>query len=190
MTMLEPCKNVGKGGFHKYDVYEHTLTIRDSVQAFFMSNIIHIPHYSDVVSFFTDTIDGITKKDLFLLAVLLHDTGKPLSIESTGKMKEHVKYSLELVAQNYKAIGLTTAQYEYVSAIVGRHHAYDTTLPNLNNITQDSYDLETGLLSYFDKDATRGEKFYQLTEQGIVLGEAQMQESLSLLIRIITVLFV
>lgn len=87
---------------------------------------------TEIEAHFDEKVDGITKEDLFVLAILLHDIGKFAKEWKNGKysMKNHAEISRELILDKEGSIyrylketlGLTPDQIKYIATVAGIHY--------------------------------------------------------------------
>lgn len=174
------CRGVLQGAHHEFDVFEHTLTAvvqtshiikmceRDLSVSFLqgvsglgLEEIFTQGFKLQVFRTLREKIDGVYRKDLFLLAVLLHDVGKPAtqkikekdgtrpSGEAYYSFKGHTDEGVKLAQGICERSGLTKRQTEYITKIVENHKGPSKLTDSIvlkldyaNGITMDSFALE------------------------------------------------
>ena len=161
-------KNYGKGGWHKYDVFEHTLKVVKQIKLFFKQNILNLKNYNNILNYFNDTIDNIKKQNLLIYAAYLHDIGKKDSLEKNGNMKDHVNFSVIKINSNEIKNLFSKNQFNYIENIIKNHHS-----------NSEKNKLDIAILSYFDSDSTRGKKYYQINQiTKKFIGDEQQEEKI------------
>lgn len=116
--------------WHQWGVITHTKKVLDMYHN--KAKELLADWKTEMEVHFKEKIDGITKEDLFVLAILLHDIGKFAKEWKNGKysMKNHAGISRELILDEkggiYKnlkdTLKLTQAQINYIATVAGIHY--------------------------------------------------------------------
>ena len=99
---------VVRDAYHRYTVDEHTFLVIENVHA------LRTPHHEWERRFST-LLPEIERKDLFLLALLLHDTGKA---RRTG---DHARESIELAERVFSRLEFDLEERDIVRKLIRNH---------------------------------------------------------------------
>jgi hypothetical protein len=112
--------------WHQWGIISHT-------QVFLRYFDVQVPRYlkewsleKQVDTALRETIDGVSKRDLLRIAILLHDIGK-FATRTQGKYRFHFQHHESASGQiireqlNLERFGLTQAQIEYVALTAEDH---------------------------------------------------------------------
>ncbi len=103
---------------HNRSVYAHTEHV---VRVFSRE----FPAFSPVVlQHMGSAISGLPKRDLFLIALVLHDIGKPLTIRTDSgvtRCPDHERLGSYLVFCMLRGMGMPLGQVRYISDVVAYH---------------------------------------------------------------------
>lgn len=136
---------------HKWDVPTHSKNV-----------LLHYRNYisqkNELIRYFSERINGISKKSLMELAIIFHDAGKLDVYKQTWSMKWHEQFTsqnqMSEIANNFF---LDDEQKKYINSIIIFHHYLPENLTEeeKNLITNNNIYIEYLILTFCDLASTQ-----------------------------------
>jgi len=153
---IRALRSVPQRSPHRFDAYFHTLEVLEQLE----NNVLPLDFVPDPVRLHVERlldeeIDGVRRHDLLVLAAALHDLGK--AHIGADENADHVERAIEPVRAILQRFGLTEAQKELVTSVIGHHSPAKLRRPAE---PWGEFEKRGGLALLYDGITGRGENPY------------------------------
>lgn len=170
MPIIKDMKSVGECKYHVVNCFEHSLLALKTFEEILNTDNFFESHIRNEIykSLNEQVDDGLTKKDILKLGILLHDIGKPeaKTIDNTGRVRfrRHETIGADKIFSIGKILNLSDSNvlilYKYVKyhmSLLQMYKTGDMSKDNLFNVFDKlcNETIDVFILGYVDIVSTR-----------------------------------